>query len=160
MCLSAKKSIKSHYRWKRAGESVSRHELWSRCWCEWMKSSPCRPSALTLGYPVHTLCRWPRKPLEQAAQPSHLLQAAVMGETAPKTEENPLLPRDPAAPGTPSRPASPTLPTVVQEASGCLPAHTGLTDTGPTCGRSGRVLHQDLTPRAVSTHTVHILLFF
>lgn len=66
-----------------------------------MKSSPCGPSALTLGCPVHTHRRWARKPLEQAAQPSHLLQAAVMGQTAPKTKENPLAPRAPAAPGTP-----------------------------------------------------------
>lgn len=56
------------------------------------------PLQLTLGGSIHAHHWRRRKPLQQAAQPSHLLQAAVMEPTAPKTKEILLLPRAPSCP--------------------------------------------------------------
>ena len=93
-----------------------------------MKEQPTvLPAALTLGGTVHAQHRRLRKPLKQTAQSSHLLQAAVMGQTAPNSKEI-VYCQAPAAPRTPSRLSSPTLPVVATVASNSFPVHTGLTD--------------------------------
>lgn len=68
---------------------------------------------LTLGGTVRAHHRRPRKPPAPAAQPPHLLQAAVVGPAAPTTKEKPSLPGS-QLPGNP-RACSSRTPTQCEE---------------------------------------------